>query len=98
MRSIILLFILLIFSIATFKRNIIWSSEIILWTDVTKKSPNKSRGWSNFGASLIEAGRGEEGARLIEKAIAMNPDEPIAYNNLASYYQAKKEYDKALAL
>lgn len=34
-------------------RNKVWQSELTLWRDVVKKSPNKSRGHTNLAASLL---------------------------------------------
>ena len=35
--------LLLIYSVATWNRNHVWSSSVALWTDTVSKSPNKSR-------------------------------------------------------
>ena len=98
LKLILLLSILISFLTLSYIRNISWFTEITLWEDVVNKSPNKSRGWDNLGASYIEIGEGEKGARLIEKSIEMNPYEPLAYNNLANYYMGKGDYDTAISL
>lgn len=51
-----LLAIIVIFSVLTFKRNMIWQSEILLWKDVVKKSPDSMRGHFILGLSYLNHG------------------------------------------
>jgi len=37
----------------TVSRNEVWQTERSLWEDVTKKSPEKPRGWTNLGLALL---------------------------------------------
>ena len=52
--------------------------------------------YDNLGYALIQTGYIEEGMKELEKAIqTKNNDLAYSYRNLALYYQAKKEYNKA---
>lgn len=61
-------------SFATFERNIVWGSELTLWEDVVKKSPNKARGYSNAGYALIKAGNTGEAVEYFGKAVRLKPE------------------------
>lgn len=61
-------------SFATFERNRVWGSEIALWRDVVKKSPNKARGYSNVGYALIKAGNTGEAVEYFGKAVRLKPE------------------------
>lgn len=52
----ILVLIPLIFSYATYKRNIVWASNVSLWTNVVRKSPLKERGHTNLGNTYKRKG------------------------------------------
>lgn len=67
--------------------------------------PQHTRAMVAFGSLLYDQGREEEGIRWWEKAIALDPREAYAYNNIANHYghsgraaDALKLYDKAIAL
>jgi tetratricopeptide (TPR) repeat protein len=67
--------------------------------------PRHTRAMVAFGSLLYDQGRKEEGIRWWEKAVALDPREAYAYNNIANHYghsgrpaDALKLYDKAIAL
>ena len=60
--------------IATHARNETWKSEVSLWTDCVKKSPNKGRPYENLGAVLYRQGKKQEGLSLFAKAVEVEPD------------------------
>ena len=67
--------------------------------------PQHTRAMVAYGSLLYDQGRVEEGIRWWEKAIALDPREAYAYNNIANHYghsgraaEALKLYDKAIAL
>ncbi len=67
--------------------------------------PRHTRAMVAYGSLLYDQGRDEEGIRWWEKAIALDPREASAYNNIANHYghngraaDALKLYDKAIAL
>jgi tetratricopeptide (TPR) repeat protein len=67
--------------------------------------PRHTRAMVAYGDYLSDLGREEEAMKWWEKAIAIDPKEAYAYNDIANYYghygraaDALKLYDKAIAL
>jgi tetratricopeptide (TPR) repeat protein len=67
--------------------------------------PRHTRAMVAYGSLLYDRGREPEGIRWWEKAIALDPREAYAYNNIANHYghsgraaEALKLYDKAIKL
>lgn len=50
---------------------------------------------NSLGWELYKLGRVEEGKKWMEKAVEMNPDWWVTYNNLGVYYHEKGEFEKA---
>ena len=72
----------LVFVVATVKRNLVWSDEVSLWEDVTRKSPTLSRPWNNLGYAYLKR---KEPARAIPplvRSISLDPGHPDAWNNV----------------
>jgi len=82
---------------ATHTRNKVWQSELSLWEDVVKKSPNKARGYYNVGVEYNELGRRKDAIHVYEKAIALKPDYADAHFNLGLIYNNMGLFDKALS-
>jgi len=89
----------------THARNQVWHSEEALWHDVTIKSPNNGRGWSSYGASLVNQGNFEGALPLLERAAQLRPYDPVVQLNLAVAYggqgrdaDAEKHFRIALAM
>lgn len=80
---------------ATSLRNQIWRSELDFWADAIIKAP-KSRGFNNYAIALWEAGRAQEAMEYFRKAIEKDSWYAEPHVNLATIYQMRKEYDKAL--
>ena len=70
-----------IFGFWAYQRNAIWADEVALWQDVTEKSPNLARPWSNLGMALQIAGNSEAALQAFQKAIALDPNHMEAHNN-----------------
>jgi adenylate cyclase len=59
--------------------------------------PNEAEGYVALGITLASAGRPEEGIRLIEKAMRLNPHHPPLYlHNLGFAYREAGRYEEAL--
>ena len=92
-------------SIGTVSRNRVYASEIALWEDTVKKSPDKAMPAVSLGAALFRAGRTEESVSVLTQATVHGPDNPKAHNNLAfvlsqtgRYEDAKREYLRAIEI
>ena len=78
----IIVTVIIMFSVLTYSRNNIWSSEIALWQDNVEKSPQKARPHNNLGNVLYNQGRTEEAKEHYLHALRINPDYEEAHNNL----------------
>ena len=91
--------VILIFSIWTFQRNIVWSDEFTLWSDCLKKSPNKAGPHNNLGNAYINKEMFDEAIREYQRALDIDPDYAEAYKaytNLGFAYLYKGMYDEAI--
>lgn len=71
-----------VLAVLTLQRNSVYSSEVALWEDTVKKSPNKARAWNNLGFAYHMDGRREDAVRAYCTALRLNPEHIKAYNNL----------------
>lgn len=90
------LIVSIIFTIATYRRNIIWQSNITLWNDVIEKSPRKARGYNSLGSAQIKGKEYEEAKRNIHIALKLRPKYALAYTNLGTIYDEQGIFDKAI--
>ena len=75
----------IVLCVLTIQRNQVWQTEVAMWTDVVKKSPNKSRGYLNLGRVLLQQGQTRAGLVGLNKAIQLNPQDVDAYNQRGLY-------------
>ena len=101
----ILLLIVLTNTILTYERNKVWANEYTLWADCLKKSPDKPRPLSNYGAALADSGQASEALTYYDKAIKLNPhyyrayyNRGAAYDALGNYKQAITDFDRAIEI
>lgn len=87
--------VVLAFSSATYARNMVWQSEIALWKDAVKKSPQKARPHNNLGFAYKEKDFFDEAIREYLTAVKLKRDFVDAYNNLGVAYREKGVLDKA---
>jgi tetratricopeptide (TPR) repeat protein len=98
-RTAALLGALLIVSLAsaTFARNMVWQSEIALWSDTVNKSPGKVRPHNNLGVAFKNKGLLEEATRVYLDALRVTPDAVELRKNLCSVYARRGLFDKAIS-
>jgi len=94
-----------VFSVWTYQRNLVWQSDLTLWGDVLKKSPDKARPHTNYGIALIDRDRVDEAIPHFERAVELAPNVAPVHRNLgrALYRQGRldeaiEQYRQALAL
>lgn len=66
----------------TLLRNQVYATEISLWEDTAKKSPNKARVHNNLGYAYLLAQRRAEARREFTAALQLDPDLYKARYNL----------------
>jgi tetratricopeptide (TPR) repeat protein len=92
-------------SYATWQRNVTWGDPVAFHYDCANKAPGKFRPWYNLGTLLGPLGRLDEARAALEKAIAIQPDDSQAHNQLGNVYlisgnlhRAEAEYREAVRL
>lgn len=86
-----------LFAVATWQRNQVWESQVRLWGDVVEKSPGKSRANDHYGVALSTAGRVEEAAGYLNKAVEINPRNWFALYNLGRMLDEMGNIDAAIS-
>lgn len=61
-----------------------WSSDILMWTDVTSKSPEKARPWMNLGAGYYRERQLKDAFRCFTEFHRLEPKSVAGYVNLAT--------------
>lgn len=89
--------IIVLFSVITFQRNHVWNSEIALWEDVLKRSPNKARVHLSLGTAYARAGQYDRAHMYMTNAIGMLGEPHRAYSNRGAVYVKMKKDDLAMA-
>jgi len=74
--------VILLLTTGSYWRNKIWNSNIDLWVDCVKKSPNKTRPLNNLGVFLSNQGKYQEAILHLNEALRINPNLAKARNNL----------------
>ncbi len=92
----ILLTLVIVLAIGAYARNSSWESEIELWRDCVKKSPQKERSHHNLGYSYYEEGRLEEARKEFQEALTLNPDYTLSRYNLGLVYYRKGRMKEAI--
>ncbi len=75
---------LIVFAALTTLRNLDYRSEVRLWQQTTAVSPHKARAFNNLGHAYSAAGCGVLAEAAYRHALALNPNYPLARDNLAS--------------
>jgi len=95
---VISIFIFIIFSILTIKRNQIWASEVSLWSDTLQKSPQKIRPVINIAQAYTKIGNFDLAIEYYEKAQDLNPNVFAVNYNLGNLYFVRGREEDALRL
>jgi len=72
----------LVLALTAYNRNSVWSSEVSIWADTVKKSPDSARAWNNLGAAYIKQKDSSNSLKAITRSIELDPSKADAWNNL----------------
>jgi tetratricopeptide (TPR) repeat protein len=72
----------LVLGAGTVLRNQDYRTEVALWSDTVRHSPDKARAWNNLGYALQLESRPAEARRAYERALALDPEHLPARINL----------------
>ena len=68
--------------VLTVSRNMVYRSEVTLWEDTVRKSPEKARTWNNLGYAYDQAGRFHDAETAYLRALRIDPGYGLARGNL----------------
>ena len=92
----IFMVVIIVFSVLTYSRNNIWSSEIALWQDNVEKSPQKDRPQNNLGLAFYNQGHIEKSIEHYLQALRINPESEKTHNNLGLAFYNQGRTKKAV--
>ncbi|MDO8738193.1 tetratricopeptide repeat protein, partial [Candidatus Deferrimicrobium sp.] len=92
-----LIFITVALSVATYRRNMIWRDDLVLWSDNVKKSPAKARPHYNLGNSYFLRGMTDKAIGEFQDAIQIDSGYSDAYLNLGVAYASIGAGEKAMS-
>jgi Flp pilus assembly protein TadD len=95
-KGMVLCAVVVVFSVWTYQRNIVWSDDVRLWNDCVIKSPHKSRQHYNLGVVLARNGNLDDAIKQYRKAIYVKPDNVEAYYNLGNALMRKGDAKDAI--
>ncbi|MDR4495689.1 MAG: tetratricopeptide repeat protein [Nitrospirales bacterium] len=72
--------------VMTVQRNAIFHDPVLLWKDTVQKSPYKARPHNNLGHSYALRGDWNNAIEEFRVALTLNPDYPLAQENLRQAY------------
>ncbi|MBI4684699.1 MAG: tetratricopeptide repeat protein [Nitrospirae bacterium] len=92
----LLVFLFIVLSSATYRRNNLWRDEMTLWEDVIIKSPNKARAHNNLAYLYDDKELTEEAIEHYNIAIQLNPNYADAHYNIGIAYNKRGLFNKAI--
>ena len=72
--------------VLTVQRNALYQDPVRLWSDTVHKSPHKARPHNNLGHAYALRGDWERAIEEFRAALTLNPDYPLAQENLRNAY------------
>jgi tetratricopeptide (TPR) repeat protein len=88
--------IVLVLSILTFQRNLVWKDEVSLWQDVTKKSPRRANAHYNLGQAHAGNRQYDEAFSCFNQAILLKRNYPEALTSRGIIHGMRGRTDLAL--
>ena len=83
-------------SARTYRQLGFWSDNVILWTHTLAVTGKNAIAQDNLGGALIDLGKIDEAMPHFQKAAEIDPADPIANSNLATYALEQGRYQEAI--
>jgi len=84
-------------SIATVRRNQVWSDPVTLWSDVVSKSPMNERAWCNLGVAQYEKGDTQAALSSLIESEKINPNYAKTQVNLGVLFAKLGQLSEAIS-
>jgi tetratricopeptide (TPR) repeat protein len=81
---------------ALYKRNQVWTDELLFLTDAIEKTPGWARLYQSRGIVYFQKGRYQDALSDFDRAISLDPAFEDAYNNRGFTYHTTKNYAYAV--
>jgi tetratricopeptide (TPR) repeat protein len=94
----LLFLIIFLLFMGAYQRNSLWKSDLELWKDCVKKSPQKERTHHNLGFAYFELEQWEDAEGEFEEALRLNPHYSLSMYNLGLVFYKKGFMDKAIII
>ncbi len=88
----------IILSIQTYKRSIIWQNLFSLWTDSIKKYPNNYLNYNALGNAYFSEKEFNQAIIYFKKALTINPLDFDSYNSLGLSYYNLRKYEDSISI
>ena len=97
LRILVLFPIILLFGLLSIERNKIWSTELSLWQDTYRKSPEKIRPLINLARAHSIEGNHEDAIRYYEESLLKSPGVFALNYNLGELYLKENRIEDAIS-
>ncbi len=95
--TVLSLMILMIYAFATGKRQPVWKSDLSLWTDTVKKSPDSYVAHNDLGIALGKEGNFKEAIEHFSRAQQIKTDYAEAQNNMGNALYGIGKIEEAIS-
>ncbi len=96
MGSLLFISILILFSLLTWRRNVVYGNPVLLWKEVVKLYPHHTMAYSHLGLAYQTKKNYEKAIAAFDQALLLDPNLTESYYNKGNLYLDKESYDKAL--
>ncbi len=94
--NIIAAIILIGFSILTNQRNKVWKNDLVLWSDIVKKSPHKAGPYDSLGNAYQDQGDLAQAIVYFDKGLEVDPYNPVLYVSRGFAYVQQGDFTDAI--
>ncbi len=96
MGSLLFFSLLILFSIFTYRRNVVYGNPVYLWREVTKLYPHHTLAYSHLGLAYSMRGDYNKALVSFDQALQLDPHLGEATYNKGNVYLEQESYDNAL--
>jgi Flp pilus assembly protein TadD len=94
--KIITVFLVGLYSFGTISRNTVWNNDLILFSDIVKKSPEAALPHNSLGIAYGKVGRIDEAISEFQAALKLKPSYAEAHTNLGVVYAKQGRTNEAI--
>ncbi|MDD5216743.1 MAG: tetratricopeptide repeat protein [Candidatus Omnitrophica bacterium] len=89
--------LVVVLSVAAYRRNELWKDPVTLWQDTVKKSPQKARAYRNLAFHYNEEKKYDRAIEVCREALRLDPKSAGCYVTMGVASDAKGQIDQAIA-